>query len=76
MVMESEEDASMEVDGEVPTSGAPAKKDDLAEYNLDEYDDDDVKEEGVSVSVAWGIADTFLRRWSIQQYQRINFLQR
>ena len=42
----------MEVDGEVPTSGAPAKEDDLAEYNLDEYDDDDAKEEGASVSMA------------------------
>ena len=42
----------MEVDGEVPTSGAPAEKDDLAEYNLDEYDDDDAKEEGASVSMA------------------------
>jgi len=52
MVMESEEDASMEVDGDVPTDGA-AEKDDLAEYNLDDYDDDDVKEEGMPVSATW-----------------------
>jgi periodic tryptophan protein 1 len=41
-----EEDASMEVDGDVQV-GAPEKGDDLAQYNLDEYDEDDVKEDGM-----------------------------
>ncbi|KAG1801171.1 transductin family protein/WD-40 repeat family protein [Suillus variegatus] len=40
-----EEDASMEVDGEVQVD-VPEKGDDLAQYKLDEYDDDDVKEDG------------------------------
>lgn len=52
MALESEEDASMEVDGEVKDGGVPAKKDDLAEYNLDDYDEDDVKEDGMSLSMA------------------------
>ncbi|KAG1855327.1 transductin family protein/WD-40 repeat family protein [Suillus subalutaceus] len=41
-----EEDASMEVDGNVQVD-APAKGDDLAQYKLDEYDEDDVKEDGM-----------------------------
>ncbi|KAG1766522.1 transductin family protein/WD-40 repeat family protein [Suillus placidus] len=41
-----EEDASMEVDGDVQAD-APEQGDDLAQYNLDEYDEDDVKEDGV-----------------------------
>ncbi|KAG2741555.1 transducin family protein/WD-40 repeat family protein [Suillus brevipes Sb2] len=41
-----EEDASMEVDGNVQAN-LPAKGDDLAEYKLDEYDEDDVKEDGM-----------------------------
>ncbi|KAG1872194.1 transductin family protein/WD-40 repeat family protein [Suillus subluteus] len=41
-----EEDASMEVDGDVQVD-APAKGDDLAQYKLDEYDEDDVKEDGM-----------------------------
>jgi periodic tryptophan protein 1 len=41
-----EEDASMEVDGDVQVD-APEKGDDLAQYNLDEYDEDDVKEDGM-----------------------------
>lgn len=49
----------MEVDGEVPTNGVPVTKDDLAEYNLDDYDDDDVKEDGMSVSVVWASLISF-----------------
>ncbi|KAG1737750.1 transductin family protein/WD-40 repeat family protein [Suillus lakei] len=41
-----EEDASMEVDGDVQVD-VPAKGDDLAQYKLDEYDEDDVKEDGM-----------------------------
>ncbi|KIK45384.1 hypothetical protein CY34DRAFT_78146 [Suillus luteus UH-Slu-Lm8-n1] len=41
-----EEDASMEVDGGVQAE-LPAKGDDLAQYKLDEYDEDDVKEDGM-----------------------------
>lgn len=41
-----EEDESMEVDGNVQAN-LPAKGDDLAEYKLDEYDEDDVKEDGM-----------------------------
>ncbi|KAG2070143.1 transducin family protein/WD-40 repeat family protein [Suillus decipiens] len=41
-----EEDASMEVDGDAQVK-APEKEDDLAQYNLDEYDEDDVKEDGM-----------------------------
>ncbi|KAG2365547.1 WD40-repeat-containing domain protein [Suillus spraguei] len=41
-----EENASMEVDGDVQVM-APEKEDDLAQYNLDEYDEDDVKEDGM-----------------------------
>ncbi|KAG0695397.1 transductin family protein/WD-40 repeat family protein [Suillus ampliporus] len=42
-----EEDASMEVDGDVQTDATPAKDDDLAQYKLDDYDEDDVKEDGM-----------------------------
>lgn len=38
----------MEVDGDVQVD-VPEKGDDLAQYKLDEYDDDDVKEDGTSV---------------------------
>ncbi|KAG1758498.1 WD40-repeat-containing domain protein [Suillus occidentalis] len=41
-----EEDASMEVDVGVQPE-LPAKGDDLAQYKLDEYDEDDVKEDGM-----------------------------
>ncbi|KAG2344956.1 WD40 repeat-like protein [Suillus weaverae] len=41
-----EEDASMEVDGDVQAD-VPENGDDLAQYNLDEYDEDDAKEDGV-----------------------------
>ncbi|KAG2138333.1 transductin family protein/WD-40 repeat family protein [Suillus clintonianus] len=41
-----EEDASMEVDGDVQVD-EPEKGDDLAQYKLDEYDEDDVKEDGM-----------------------------
>ncbi|KAG2141186.1 transductin family protein/WD-40 repeat family protein [Suillus bovinus] len=41
-----EEDASMEVDGDVQVD-VPEKGDDLAQYKLDEYDDDEVKEDGM-----------------------------
>ncbi|KAG2341813.1 WD40 repeat-like protein [Suillus weaverae] len=40
----SNEDALMEVDGDVQAD-VPEKEDDLAQYNLDKYDEDDVKED-------------------------------
>ncbi|KAG1741823.1 transductin family protein/WD-40 repeat family protein [Suillus paluster] len=40
-------EVSMEVDGDVKVDDVPAKGDDLAQYKLDEYDEDDVKEDGM-----------------------------
>ncbi|KAG1738104.1 uncharacterized protein EDB91DRAFT_1249413 [Suillus paluster] len=48
---EDEEDVwvneDVSIDGDVPVDGALAKGDDLAQYKLDEYDEDDVKEAGM-----------------------------
>jgi len=65
----------MEVDGDVQV-GAPEKGDDLAQYNLDEYDEDDAKEDGMYVDAVYSSILIFLfrRHGSIQQYQRTHVL--
>jgi hypothetical protein len=57
----------MEVDGNVQAD-MPAKGDDLAQYKLDEYDEDDIKEDGMSLDTAYSLMLMFRRHGSIQQY--------
>lgn len=57
----------MEVDGGVQAE-LPAKGDDLAQYKLDEYDEDDVKEDGMPLDTAYSPMLMFRRHGPIQQY--------
>lgn len=82
---EEGDDDAMAVDGDgdggKPPVGSGGKTDDLAEYRLDEYDDD-VNDEGAPIIVPFSPNAfrfsilVFFRDWSVHKYQGVDVLPR